>query len=261
MMFLQIPERIQKSSRTGSWKDYSPGKKSLMPVIVILLLITTHSIGQTIDFAQFKRGDAVETNYYSLFGLDTYFLGKDNGRSYNYYVRYVGNIQKCRLICFVRTLPPNPVTFEESLAIVLIKDDKVVHKLNLNYERQGSPEFDVFDNTFIQYIERKHVWSEDEAGAMSFDPAQDFVDGFRFVVKDNKIIPLSKLSKGDLKIYKNLILAKHGFVFKSDDLRAYFKATDWYIPDPGVNMDQVLSEKDKELLDYFLKLQSNSVKK
>jgi len=41
---------------------------------------------------------------------------------------------------------------------------------------------------------------------------------------------LSGLSKQELRILRNEIYARHGYIFKSQDLRNYFSAKDWYRP-------------------------------
>lgn len=39
---------------------------------------------------------------------------------------------------------------------------------------------------------------------------------------------LSKFSKYDLKIMRNEIFARHGYIFQTDDLKDYFKSQNWY---------------------------------
>ena len=41
---------------------------------------------------------------------------------------------------------------------------------------------------------------------------------------------LQNLSKKDLRIMRNEIFARHGYIFQSDDLKAYFKNQNWYTP-------------------------------
>ena len=38
------------------------------------------------------------------------------------------------------------------------------------------------------------------------------------------------MSKSDLRILRNWIFAKHGYIFKSKDLRKYFSNKSWYTP-------------------------------
>ena len=39
-----------------------------------------------------------------------------------------------------------------------------------------------------------------------------------------------KISSRELRIMRNYIFARHGYIFKSDDLRQYFSQYDWYTP-------------------------------
>jgi hypothetical protein len=41
---------------------------------------------------------------------------------------------------------------------------------------------------------------------------------------------LNQLPKEELKIMRNEIFARHGYIFKADDLTNYFSEQDWYNP-------------------------------
>ena len=41
---------------------------------------------------------------------------------------------------------------------------------------------------------------------------------------------LENKSSRELRIMRNYIFARHGYIFKSDDLRQYFSQYDWYTP-------------------------------
>ena len=41
---------------------------------------------------------------------------------------------------------------------------------------------------------------------------------------------LQNLSKNDLKIMRNEIFARHGYIFQTDEMKTYFKYQDWYRP-------------------------------
>lgn len=46
---------------------------------------------------------------------------------------------------------------------------------------------------------------------------------------------IAGLTKSQLRVARNEIYARHGYIFKSQDLKAYFYSQDWYIPDPTYN--------------------------
>ncbi|WP_179295547.1 TcaA 3rd/4th domain-containing protein [Bacillus sp. FJAT-45350] len=46
---------------------------------------------------------------------------------------------------------------------------------------------------------------------------------------------VSSLSKGELRIARNEIYARHGYPFQSEDLQQYFGQMSWYYRDPGYN--------------------------
>ncbi|MCQ6282894.1 YARHG domain-containing protein [Bacillus sp. EB600] len=52
------------------------------------------------------------------------------------------------------------------------------------------------------------------------------------------------LTKGQLRLARNEIYARHGYVFKSADLQKYFSSKSWYNADPSYNSS--LNEVEKE---------------
>jgi len=63
----------------------------------------------------------------------------------------------------------------------------------------------------------------------------------------NEIIPeshLTELNKEDLRIYRNTIYAKYGYIFKTKDLREYFSQFSWYKGEYE-NVDHLLTVVDK----------------
>jgi hypothetical protein len=55
---------------------------------------------------------------------------------------------------------------------------------------------------------------------------------------------IANLSKGQLRLARNEIYARHGYVFKSADLQKYFSSKSWYNADPSY--DGSLNEVEKE---------------
>lgn len=55
---------------------------------------------------------------------------------------------------------------------------------------------------------------------------------------------IATLTKGQLRIARNEIYARHGYVFKSPDLQNYFSSKSWYHTDPSYN--GALNQIEKE---------------
>lgn len=55
---------------------------------------------------------------------------------------------------------------------------------------------------------------------------------------------MASLSKGQLRLARNEIYARHGYIFKSKDLQKYFASKSWYHPDPAFK--GALSEVEKQ---------------
>ena len=58
-------------------------------------------------------------------------------------------------------------------------------------------------------------------------------------------------SLDELRIMRNEIFARHGYIFKSDDLSKYFSSYDWYAPKHD-NVNHLLTEIDKANIAYIV---------
>jgi hypothetical protein len=225
--------------------------KALSYITFFLAINISLLTGQIISVDQIKIGDIVDKRY-TAFGIGEWEEGQQDA----YHVNFMGKIADYQLLIFVQELGATPIASMEKLWFFLLKDSAIIDKRQESFSREGSAIIDVLHDTFIQYVENKHNWRENDVGIMEYDESEDITGGLRFIVKDGKITSLDELSKPDLVIYRNLVFAKYGYVFKSKELNAVFKATSWYIPKPGLNVTEALSEKDKELVNHILKLES-----
>jgi hypothetical protein len=60
---------------------------------------------------------------------------------------------------------------------------------------------------------------------------------------------IDTLPKWKLRIARNEIYGRHGYVFKSKDLQIYFSSKSWYHPNPS--FDGSLNEVEKENVDLI----------
>jgi uncharacterized membrane protein YvbJ len=67
---------------------------------------------------------------------------------------------------------------------------------------------------------------------------------------------MANLSKGQLRLARNEIYARHGYVFKSEDLQKYFSSKSWYNADPSYG--DSLNEVEKENVE-LLKAREDSL--
>ena len=66
-----------------------------------------------------------------------------------------------------------------------------------------------------------------------------------FKVNPNELPDYSKVSKENLRLFRNLIYARNGYSFKSADLQEFFNSCSWYKPDPAFKEANLLTdEKD-----------------
>jgi uncharacterized protein (TIGR02145 family) len=204
------------------------------------------------QISEFKVGDIVDAKY-KVFGIGEY--EKDDLLAFH--VKNIFKIKNYDIIIFVRNIPCTTTICPEELEFFLLKDGKILNRRSESFEREGSPSCEILHETFIQYIELKHDWHENENGVMTYDESKDFKGGIRLVILNSRLYSITELSKSDLRICKNLIFAKYGYVFKSEDLNQYFLETEWYKPNPDIDINAELTETDKELTDYIIKIEAS----
>ncbi|WHY66641.1 YARHG domain-containing protein [Neobacillus sp. SuZ13] len=90
--------------------------------------------------------------------------------------------------------------------------------------------------------------SHDISSSDYFLPASD-----KSVMSEEDV---ANLTKGQLRLARNEIYARHGYVFKSEDLQTYFSSKSWYQPDQS--FDGSLNEIEKENVN-FIKAREDSL--
>ena len=90
----------------------------------------------------------------------------------------------------------------------------------------------ILANEFYRWYLKKEAFSSD------FDCLEDFICG-----------TMKVFSKEDLRILRNTIYAKYGYIFKSKDLNDIFSKTEWYTPSEYFN-EKTFSHLD----DCFLEI-------
>ena len=82
---------------------------------------------------------------------------------------------------------------------------------------------------------------------MEYDEHDDYIldsSDSRYVKKSE----VSKMSKKKLRLARNEIFARHGYIFDSADLNKYFNDKNWYIPSikPSEWSDSLLNKYEKK---------------
>ncbi|MFN8257388.1 MAG: YARHG domain-containing protein [Bacteroidales bacterium] len=223
-----------------------------MILVICLFTIRTNSArGQKVTM-DIKQGEVCSSKY-KEFGLGEW-KPEEHGA---YIVNLIYSINNYRVVSFIRNNGATVTCYDEDHAVFLLMNDSILDKENVNYCRNNPVEFNILHNTFICFLEKAHNWYESDVGAMSYKKNEDYPGGFCFVVIEDRLISLESLSKEDLRIYRNHLFARHGHMFKSEELNSYFKSTDWYTPIPGKRITEIdLDPHEKLLLDYIKRLES-----
>jgi hypothetical protein len=70
-----------------------------------------------------------------------------------------------------------------------------------------------------------------------------------------KYTDLQNKTLEELKLLRNEIYARHGYIFKSKELFEYFRKQDWYKPDPNFT-ETMFSEEEKEMIKKLRELEN-----
>lgn len=69
---------------------------------------------------------------------------------------------------------------------------------------------------------------------------------------------LAAMSKEELRVARNTISARHGYVFKAPDLRDHFATMWWYGPNPDFDLDEKLTATEKALIRRIKELEGKA---
>jgi hypothetical protein len=126
---------------------------------------------------------------------------------------------------------------------------------NKFYSDKTDGEFVIYDNgqEKIKGLKIFNSWSgmtesgEYEIGTKSYSMTDYFSGKFIHAsLRQLGAEELRKMSKSDLKIMRNEIFARYGFIFKSGgEMAIYFKKQDWY-SEKHANVDNFLTDLEKE---------------
>ena len=115
------------------------------------------------------------------------------------------------------------------------------------YDNQGS--YALEKNGYNGELKRL-VMSDNE---FSFHADDEVIKEFplMFLPVDRDLPFTSILPKEQYRYLRNLVFARHGYIFKSDDLKSYFEKFSWYKPDPNFSEDK-LSREEKRYIERML---------
>ena len=111
------------------------------------------------------------------------------------------------------------------------------------------------DNSITNFFKRRADVSNSEESLSgepnsNYDPVTDSYyeqrtdDGDYPITRVRKLVfaDIANLSKSQLRIMRNEIYARHGYIFSSPDLTSYFGSKPWYIPtSKTVNLNSIES--------------------
>ena len=76
-----------------------------------------------------------------------------------------------------------------------------------------------------------------------------------FKINANEIPDYSKVPKDQLRLFRNLIYARNGYIFKSADLREYYSSCSWYKQNPNFN-ESAMRKDEKDFIELMLKYEA-----
>ena len=126
----------------------------------------------------------------------------------------------------------------EDQATYLLKDDSMKDGSGTNNDENDSGK---------SSTDTKTNDKPDLSAELEYDEHDDYIldsSDSRYVKKSE----VSKMSKKKLRLARNEIFARHGYIFDSADLNKYFNDKNWYIPSikPSEWSDSLLNKYEKK---------------
>ena len=121
--------------------------------------------------------------------------------------------------------------------LLLVIAIKYMKSIDLNKPKQSIETTKVVLPTY----QKKSIQNVQNTGSGKFQEASDRV----LTAAD-----IAGLSQFDLKIMRNEIYARHGYIFKTKDMKAYFNGQSWYTPSYD-NVISFLSETEKKNIELI----------
>ncbi|MCA9537825.1 MAG: YARHG domain-containing protein [Myxococcales bacterium] len=116
-------------------------------------------------------------------------------------------------------------TYEAALTPEVLKKRAEAYQAKMA-EGDVTPEMQIEMHLLSQRLGR---WLGDQAAP---ETDRSPLEDPRLLDKQLTKAQLENMSRRDLRILRNMVFARRGYAFKSDLLREYFAATDWYQIDP-----------------------------
>jgi len=208
--------------------------------------------------AVFNKGGELEQKYYSLFSLETsdyeeeYEIFLKPKKINNFYVLAL-NVES--------SLERDDAFVDFYVFFYTLNKNGIISKTILDFAIEGSrPEMNILENKLVkvsvnipEYIDNKGMGYNTPTGK-TIAQAQ-----FINIMDNGKIakieIPPYYSSIKELRLFRNEIFARYGYIFKSNDLQEHFSKFDWYKP-RYENVDKFLTATDKEVVKYVKLLET-----
>lgn len=77
-----------------------------------------------------------------------------------------------------------------------------------------------------------------------------------FEISSDEVPDYSKVPKDQLRLFRNLMYARNGYIFKSADLQEYFDSCSWYMPNLNFN-ESKMRKDEKDFIALMQKYEAN----
>lgn len=103
-----------------------------------------------------------------------------------------------------------------------------------NYQEEYSDDAEDYLDPFADWNNnyQEEYGDDTEDHPANADAADGSLSALGDIASTRKLVygDISSLNKADLRLLRNTIYARHGYIFKSDDLKIYFSQYPWYSP-------------------------------
>lgn len=223
-----IEESLITSSGNSSKTSYKYDKNNN--------LVEEKRTGYTVNYEYNSEGDI---------NKETLIMDDEKSSSIKLY-KYNSNRNKIK-VTLINGGTPKEINYkyDQSNNLIEIDDSASGYIYNYEYDNSGNWIKEIKKSAYATYIiERKIEYYSDDEDTINLQ--QNFRNG-KYQFASERILTsneIANIDKYELKLIKNEIFARYGYIFKTAEMKAYFESQPWYQPKHD-DVTMFLSEIEK----------------
>ncbi len=188
------------------------GKKCVIYIVIFVSALQASAQKAT----SYKVGDVANLKY-KEFGLGEWHDYQQDA----FYVRGLDTIEGNTFLAFSGLNKCFDTFCEYKVSLQITNGQYFIDRIDTIWTSLNVPNFQKVFDLFIVAYEVENVWFDVEKSQNSYHSVEKW-RGIQYVIENDKIVPLEKLSKSKLRHYRHEVLLKKGHKHHASEITEYF---------------------------------------